>query len=143
MHGDLDDDRNGCGNLGTWGLQAQMCTGLQVTEKGCVGMTKVSRREVRQRAEDRGLGTHTRSSGPAAVRTVKTFSRRFEDGHCAPGEGVGCGVQRGGGEGTRNTEVGQRLRGQKDMLRGHGPGEAPEKPLVGGTRISIAGGDTL
>lgn len=60
-----------------------------------MGMNKVSRREIKQRAEGRGLGTQTGSSEPAAVRTTKAFSGRFGDGHNTPGDLVGCGVQAG------------------------------------------------
>ena len=47
--------------------------------------------------------------------------------------------RRGGGEGTRNRVVGQRLQGHKDTLSGHGPGEDPQKPLAGKACISLAG----
>lgn len=73
------------------------------------------------------------------VRTVRLLARDSGPSTVLLETSWAVVCRRGGGEGTRNWEVGQRFQGQEDTLRGHSPGEAPEKPLVGRRRSPLAG----
>lgn len=73
------------------------------------------------------------------LRTVRLLARESGPSTVLLETSWAVVCRRGRGEGTRNRKVGQRLQGQEDTLRGHSPGEAPEKPLVGPRRSPLAG----